>query len=58
MITRGRMSKIDKRHLILSYKNGLLSDLMNKNQLGINFQKFSSKFDEELTELLKLLEER
>ena len=58
MMSQGRVSKIETRHMVLSYKNKLLSDLMSKNQLGANFQKFSAKFDEELAELLKLLEER
>lgn len=58
MMARTKLTKIESRHAVLSYKNRLLSDLMNKNQLGTNFQKFAIKFDEELAELLKLLEER
>ena len=58
MMSRRKTSKIETRQLVLSYKNGLLNDLMSKNQLGANFQKFAVKFDEELAELLKLLEER
>ena len=58
MMSRGRVSKIETRQIVLSYKNQLLADMMGKNQLGANFQKFAVKFDEELAELLKLLEER
>lgn len=58
MMSKTKMSKIETRHAVLMYKNKLLSDLMTKNQLGANFQKFAIKFDEELFELLKLLEER
>jgi len=58
MASRTKLNKIETRHAVLSYKNRLLSGVMHKNQLGANFQKFAIKFDEELGELLKLLEER